>query len=64
MDPIINPSTLTEEQRKMIKVAYATYKYWHNQYDYSEGFGRGCSKGAMNALETLFGKEIFEEDKK
>lgn len=63
-NPIIDPSTLTEEQREAIR-----QEYIHN----SEMYDLGCvvpatmgtmHNGKMELLETLFGSELFNDKEK
>lgn len=55
MNPIINPSTLTEEQREAIKTKYEKskelYKKWHDEYE----------RSAIDTMESLFGKDFFKQ---
>ena len=67
MNPIINPATLPEEQRKAIKEEYKIQEDWYSQCqrsEWDERFDQCRAEGAMSTLETLFGKELFEENKK
>ncbi len=57
-NPIINPSTLTEEQKEWIY-----YKYFEaEQYTADEDSGNvNKAKGVLHILTELFGRENLEE---
>ena len=64
MKPIINPSTLTEEQREAIRENYKIQEDWYAQCqrsEWDERFDQCRAEGAMNMLEELFGKGFFEK---
>ncbi len=50
--PIINPSTLTEEQREAIRREYDKHKVC---------FGTAYIKGILDTFEMIFGKSMFEK---
>ncbi|MBD5199365.1 MAG: hypothetical protein HDS83_03120 [Bacteroidales bacterium] len=52
--PIINPSTLTEEQREAIKAEYADNIFFCNAKDPM------LKTTANETLEWLFGEELFK----
>ena len=54
--PIIDPSTLTEEQREAIKDKYEKAP---NPYDHQYNVGIG--EGWMEAFEWLFGPNFFKK---
>ena len=63
--PIINPATLTEEQREAIKEEYKIQEDWYSQCqrsEWDERFDQCRAEGAMSTLETLFGKDFFKEE--
>lgn len=67
--PIINPSTLTEEQREAIRAEYEFDAQCYAQFSANESNFKCVKiaewhKGRCDELESLFGKEMFEEDKK
>ena len=55
MNPIIDPTTLTEEQRDAIKDKYqnqkSLYKRWHDEYE----------RSGIDTMEWLFGKNFFKK---
>ncbi len=53
---IIDPQTLTEEQREKIR---KKYEYAPNPYDHQYNVGIG--DGWLEAFEWLFGKSMFEK---
>ncbi len=53
--PIIDPSTLSEEQREAIKEEYQGWAVFLNTQDSKS------AKFAIAALEQVFGTEFFEE---
>ena len=54
--PIINPATLTDEQREAIK---DKYKKAPNPYDHQ--FNVGVGEGWLEAFEWLFGSDLFKK---
>ena len=54
--PIIDPSTLTEEQREEIK---DKYEKTPNPYDHQ--FNAGIGEGWLEAIEWLFGENFFQK---
>lgn len=53
MNGIIDPSTLTEEQREAIRKEYNYYKDSWNEVELTET--------TMESFETLFGSDFFEK---
>lgn len=60
MNPIIDPSTLSEEQREAIKLDYEANKL--NLEDAELGY-KWLITGEMRNMEWLFGKEFFTNQK-
>ena len=61
--PIINPSTLTEEQREEIRNAVKEIR--EDAFPVCEFEEKLIfAEDAVSYFEWLFGKEMFEEDKK
>lgn len=56
--PIIDPSSLTEEQRKAIKDAYESNQL--NLEDATLSY-RFVLRGSMSCMMWLFGKSMFEK---
>lgn len=56
--PIIDPSTLSEEQREAIKEEYNGWTVFLNTRDES------AAKFAIAAIEEIFGSEFFANQKK
>ena len=69
MKAIIDPSTLTEEQREAIKAEYKKAQKTHDLYTSAtcinemESRAIDHAEGRMCELTTLFGKSPFEEEK-
>ena len=63
--PIIDPATLTEEQKEAIKDEYKIQEDWYYQCqrsEWDERFDQCRAEGAMSTLEALFGKDFFNEE--
>ena len=63
--PIINPSTLTEEQRKRIKKMYAEDLWYAQHYkpsDKANHTNRGICVGRVRLYRTIFGDDFFKEE--
>ena len=58
MNPIINPSKLTEEQREKLKWLYEGDRL--NLEDVEMGL-MWLLKGAMNRMELIFGSDFFKK---
>ena len=66
MNPIINPATLTEEQREMIEAEYEFNARCYAQFSANENNPRCVKmaewhKGRCDGLESLFGSEFFKK---
>ena len=65
--PIIDPSSLTEEQREAIRKEYAKAQKTHDLYTSAtcinemESRAIDHAEGRMCELKTLFGKDFFEK---
>ena len=63
MTPIIDPATLTEEQREAIKDEYKIQEDWYSQCqrsEWDERFDQCRAEGAMDMLKELFGSNFFK----
>ena len=58
MNPIINPSTLTEEQREAIKETYKSLCRKTSNTELPSDY-RDCATAQMMILESIFGTELF-----
>ena len=58
MNPIINPNTLTEEQREKLRYIYEGDAL--NLEDAELGY-MWLLKGAMNRMELIFGENFFKK---
>ncbi|MCI9284343.1 MAG: hypothetical protein HFJ91_00705 [Muribaculaceae bacterium] len=58
--PIINPSTLSEEQRKAIRIAYQSLQNEKPSIQENVPIHFGVL-GAITELELLFGSELFKK---
>ncbi len=60
--PIIDPSTLTEEQREEIKAKYDEENlHWFASTAFNDKEGIQIANSAIMTFRWLFGKEFFKE---
>lgn len=58
MNPIIDPSALTEEQRETIK---DEYNYYENREYSNNSIDQYCGATATALLVRIFGKHLFKK---